>query len=751
MTVSFDPHKFSDPDLIEGPNAAFKDPDDVELDEPATPVAPQENVESRPLVEGSREDPSFLHELGQSTKAFSSGVIQGVKHTGQMVGRAGIKAAGMLGIEDPAVAKRAVSMMDEDVAEEKAKQSYRDQQQFPGYKTPLGVGKFVGKTAPYGAIPGGATGGLLRRVATGAAGGAVAGYVNDNTLLGTVLGGGVPGLLGAIKGIKGWLFPSKTQAAQEVVGEIARTGQKQTEEVLSAAQRTGVKVTPAEATGSPILATMEKGARVSKAKQAEIASTLEARSQILNQKTKQLVTDMVPEGDEVAAALSNKLYKEVDATALPPPIMDRLKQNPIIKKALSIIKKDPAYRVDLQKPGTVGELRAANDAIADLIKGAAPKAKTNLIDARVKLTKELDAIAPQYAQARAIQQRIILKDKTIKQLDKITKLSGKNEATLDQTARALWGTPTKQKSFLEAVQVSGGNVQQAKDVIRLISATSKSPLKMLAGKKPAGMPLTGAREISAMIMNTIGKVRTGLYNKGLVNLMLDPKWSQEVARAAANNSPAAFAALATKAAIGHLPAENTATPKQTAQTTQTAIGSSKIEQTDMPKDHIREAIQEGIQKVPALKAEMKELPKETVSTIEELLQMDEKEYYEKYLDTPEKRQAYLKNVADAGGNTAAAAKLLRELTETDAAVKEAKNSPAVDSNISIGQLILMFVSALFGGATALSSFVDVMAPFVKAQEKSRQAREADIKKLIKTRRSAVSGLLTNEIGIRTQQ
>ena len=749
MANTYDPHQFVDPDLVSGPNAAYNDPDDdieVDSDEPGTTPAPQEIVEPRPSNGAPREAPSFLGELGTSAKAFGTGVAQGVRRTGEMVGRAGIKAAGQLGIERPEIAQKAVSMMDRDMLASQAEQDRQNQQQYPGFQTPLKTGQFVGEVAPYAAIPGGATGGLLRRVTTGAIGGAAGGYVNDNTLLGTILGGGVPGVLGMLKGLKGKLFPGKTKAAQEITSEVARTGAQQTDETLAAAKRVGVSVTPAEATGSPILETMEKGARVSKAKQAEISSNITARSDILNKKTRQLAEDMVPEGDEVAAATANKLYKEVDATPVETSILERLKQNPIIKRALSVIRKDPTYRADLQKTGTVGELRAANDYISDQIQGAAKKAKANLVDTRVKLTEELDAIAPAYREARSIQQRIILKDKTLTQLDKVTRLAGKTEYTLDQAARTLWGTAKKQNDFLGAIKVSGGNVQQAKDIMRLVSATSKSPLASLVGKKPAGMPLTGPRELSAVIINSIAKVRSGFYNKGLVNLMMDPKWSQEAARAAANNSPAAFAALVTKASIGGLPANQGVAPKAGEPVVDPSTAA-----VETPKDHIREAIVDGITKSPELRSELKQLPQETQSTIEELLQMDEKDYYEKYLDTPAKRQAYLQSVADAGGNTTQAAKLLRTLNETDQDVKDAKNPPEVDKNIQIGRIILMFISALVGGVRGLTGFLEGMAPFLAQEAKAGKDREADIKKLIKKRRSTVSGLLTTEIGLRTQQ
>jgi hypothetical protein len=126
-----------------------------------------------------------------------------------------------------------------------------------------GIGEFVGGAAPMMLVPGGVAGNMLKRVGTGMLAGAGAGaaqYVPEegsrtlNAAFGGILGGALPLAGTAISKGYGLLKGGKDIVARNMLRGADEAESAATKE---AANRLGLNITPAEASGSPIAASAQ--------------------------------------------------------------------------------------------------------------------------------------------------------------------------------------------------------------------------------------------------------------------------------------------------------------------------------------------------------------------------------------------------------------------------------------------------------------------------------------------------------------
>lgn len=738
---------FIDPDYAQeaataDKNEGFVDPDDMTSKMKAYKEAHPEEF-----------DVSFTDSLKEGGKNFLIGAGKGFTEAGRLVKRGAIKAGEQLGIN----AEGSLKEYDTQLQTERADEEMRLNQLPEDFSATRKAGEIVGEAAPFTLVPGGTAGKLATRIATGAAAGAGIGYLSDNTLLGGIIGGGIPALLGGAKGLLSTIFPGKGKVLSNIQSEIGRQGNaKSIQKTLDAAKRLDVNLSPGEATGSKILKSEEQGATFLRRNlRQKLADVVDKRSQILESKTQKVIQDVVPEGRAAAKLKAAQIREQVDKVLIPKESLKKLQQNPIINDALTKASKSSEYRPDLNKLNTVGRFRAVKK-VLEAQENAARTARDfgaakNISDARKQLVNTLDDVAPAYKESRQISQRLAIQDTFYSEVDKIAVKMGEESPTLSQVANKLWGTTKKKTEFLRAISQAGGDVQQAKDMMRILKAVEKSPLDAVVAKQTGMKAIKGAGQgIIEVGLELTNRMRKGWYNKALLNTMLDPKWATEVSKMASN--PKVIVPTMNKILASQLPQEENISI-ETASPDLITVDPDDVKEP-MPQNP--PAAQPVVEALPQLQAEIAPAAVQNSGEerVQQLLNMSPDDYYNEMLNTPEKQMQFLQNVIDAGGDGGTTAKLLYQLNRANLQ-RDNIQMPAQEGNIKglfIGALIMTALSALAGGKGA-GQIRNIFMPLIQ-QVMAKQQRNMDeyneaVLKNMKDRERPIMGLLSQELKART--
>lgn len=506
--MAFDINKFNDPDAPENEDAVkFIDP---ELQE--------------------AEDKEPVSTIQAAAAGFKRPVEEFVEGTLQM----GLKGAQKLGIPTEGPQRVLKGIREERIAE---LGSAREE-------APVATtgGQILGTLGLGAAIPGGVAGKLGQRVLSGAAaGGLLAGgqYTEEgesrlaNTLQGAALGGSMVGLMAAGKGLLrlGKRFvPGRREAALGIKSQLGREGLERGEEVAQVAQKQGTFVTPGEAAGNIPLKVQEARLPVTEVQQGRITKALAERGKILKTKTLGLIDDIVPEGDRPAQEAAEGLYQKVRDIAVPKAKMNELLDDPILSKNLAKALQDVDYRMDKFEPNSIGRLNEFKKFLDHKISRGKFEGSVNrnLLNARGKLVSALDEAAPDYAQARKISQRIIMKRDYLREMGDIKLEPGQKEPTVGQIYGKLFGNKNKQQEFFDNVELSGGSVTQAKDVIKLLNAVDKTKISKLLTKDLSLKTVQFGGDVSTRVAEKGWKALQGRYNDALLDISMNPKWASEL-------------------------------------------------------------------------------------------------------------------------------------------------------------------------------------------------------------------------------
>lgn len=316
-------------------------------------------------------------------------------------------------------------------------------------KTPVGrglpaaTGEFLGETAPFAAVP--VTGGLLLKAAQmGAIGGLIGGtqflQPGQSRLSSTALGAGfgvatplalkgAQKALGGVKNIGGALAAKMTGKPRSRIAEEVFQGvesPQQFQKTQEAAQRLGLKITPAEASGSTLAAktqgrlgrtpeaslALENFGRARKVKEKNIIQAflhdVAPPTSDVGQKIKTTSANLLNKKKEALLKAAKPLYDDAFSKSIPEKSAATLAKDPVIKRAIKKVETDPVWAKEVgDLPITsVKKLDMVKQIIDDMRQSALTQGNFNRARILKKSFKDLvgtiDSQFPEYAAARAL-------------------------------------------------------------------------------------------------------------------------------------------------------------------------------------------------------------------------------------------------------------------------------------------------------------------------------------------------------------
>lgn len=340
------------------------------------------------------------------------------------------------------------------------------------------IGKFTGEVAPWvaggaltkgipivGEMLGGskAGAGILNRAGMGAAGGAAIGATqfvpeggsrSDNAFIGGLLGGGINSILsplsslvssvydkgsGIVKKGYGYLTgkPESVVADNVLSGVNQRTlnsiPQQEAEKILSntketmeAGKRLGLQLTPAEASGNPLVAARQGalgstdeagqqlvafGNRQEQAQQKAISGLFDEispNSDIASAQARETAQSIIKDREKALAQKAQPFYESAESQRIPTKTYRDLTKDANIAAAINRVRNDPIYKGEIAgfKSNQVKVLDLAKKNLDDQIEVAQRAGEKNkvriLMKSKERLVSSLDEVSPDYNTARGI-------------------------------------------------------------------------------------------------------------------------------------------------------------------------------------------------------------------------------------------------------------------------------------------------------------------------------------------------------------
>ena len=307
--------------------------------------------------------------------------------------------------------------------------------------TPVGqsaagkVGKFTGEVAPFMVLPGGAVGGVMKKMAVNATAGSVAAAlqpttgettdeVNDqrviNTLVGTGVGFLLPGvfaLTGKTKqGIeKGVQMFTRAGGRKSVIKSVVDANAADTfSDVAARAKRLDTFLTPAEATNMRELVARESSMSLSDDVLKRLDTVLISRDKKLTKSIQEVIEEVAPD-DPARAGLIKEGYDALLRTRYSPKMLRSIESDPVLNRQWKSFLRNRDFRplLDQMPEDSLGRLEKFRgfiraNAQAQRKKGHGDVAKV-LDEKATDLTNFLDVAAPDFAVARREAQLNIIK------------------------------------------------------------------------------------------------------------------------------------------------------------------------------------------------------------------------------------------------------------------------------------------------------------------------------------------------------
>jgi hypothetical protein len=367
--------------------------------------------------------------------------------------------------------------------------------------------------------------------ALGALGAGGLGYAGAKSIGANEPAADIAALLGGALGGRGGSLERRVR--ENVLKGVEGTSYQ---EPLEAAKRLGLTyITPAEASGNPFtggiqggLGKTEKGAQLLYEKGKERAKSEENAIE-------GLFGNIFPKALEER---KNELYKSADIVKIPQEELEKLKGNEIFKTALNRVRKEPVYKEKLKGvPETSIEyLNQVKEAMDDMIEKAPKKEASIIRNTKNNLLETLDTVSPAYKEGRQLAERGIVrgeiedlfnkKDETGTNLFK-TLLSNKRDyrelqdrfKRLEVTANS----PEQIKSMKTAQQ-------QLKDMRLIFGKLINIPTAKTA-EALSRSSMSESRSSTQTAMRYLKELLSGgKYDKAAVELITNPKWSDEISK-----------------------------------------------------------------------------------------------------------------------------------------------------------------------------------------------------------------------------
>lgn len=340
---------------------------------PATGPEPQ-NFMQQAQAAGEAQGGDFLGGLQERSAAARSATGRGLLDVGQGIKQGAMTIGEKLGFVDPGAAQDYTRQVEAERA------AYEQQ---PYAQEPRSqVSRFLGQAAPAVAVPGGIAGGIGARLATGAAAGGGIGAAQfvpegdsrlQNAMIGGALGGATPlagqGARWAGRQAADFIRPlmpgggvSSNKAASLVGDELTGAAERR----LSDANLLGVQLTPAEATGSNIIARAQGRVGRSDAGSEMLAEAGQARLGQEQGAISDLITGIEPTGRSGAAGVraaaseslkakkkiladkARPLYKAARSELISDVQLAALAEDPVVATAIERVLNKPAFQKELK-------------------------------------------------------------------------------------------------------------------------------------------------------------------------------------------------------------------------------------------------------------------------------------------------------------------------------------------------------------------------------------------------------------------
>lgn len=427
-------------------------------------------------------------------------------------------------------------------------------------QTPIGqstqgkIFQTIGEVVPTFVVPGGITGSLARRMSLGALAGGASGFLAptssrdvfnaervNNLLVGTVLGGALPGVAAAARG--GY------RSAKEFAQGFTKAGAKKavTDFVsqadvavpTGAARRLGTFLTPGEASKLDDVIAQEKTIQLTREGLSDLAVRLRGREGTLNTRIMEFVEDIAPD-DPKRAMLISQGYDTLASTRMAPKFFQKIADDPILGPEWQRFVRDPSYRPDIASFADDSAARVdvfrnfLYEKAERLSKAGKGRAARNLTDARTELTDTLDLLLPDFAVAR---REASLNITQRNMLSRLSKVKGTRAFDPDGTPIT---TPTDfyrtflkdDKSFndlLFNLRDMPDAIQKATDLRLVLSHTENSPLSSLfrVGDPLHSAPTFGFGAKGVAASKGLAALNKR-YNEALVEFITNPNYTSEL-------------------------------------------------------------------------------------------------------------------------------------------------------------------------------------------------------------------------------
>lgn len=351
------------------------------------------------------------------------------------------------------------------------------------------------------------------------------------------------------------------------------------QDAVDAADRLGVRITPAEASANQVILTREAGAFGGlNPEKALVAQDIRLqRDTELAEVVGSFVTSIVPEGRKAAASTLGSLYKTAFDVRMSPKFVVKLRENEIFSAAEKRVMSDPAKaaKFKLLEEGSLGQVEmvrreisnsahAATTSIDTLEqqKAGALRSVNSLIKGALKNSSEEYALALPIAQRQIAQKRI---------MDDLAKVKTKSSpegtsiynVTPDQFYDKILSTPQQRAELTRQLKNVGGSSQAIDDLAVILARLKNTPFKALNAAEAARAAQSGSfgfGKIGVVAANTISYMK-GRHNQAMLDIVTNGKWHKSLNKVKAVKDPVKQReALST--ALAYITASNVAEASQ---------------------------------------------------------------------------------------------------------------------------------------------------------------------------------------------
>lgn len=331
------------------------------------------------------------------------------------------------------------------------------------------------------------TANIFKNILGGGTGGAAGGFSEyrepgESRLFKTLQGGLAGALLGGVApvitsgGAKDLLKFAKKQmgnkalVAEDVFEGLSNLERKEMLKRQKQAQKVGIQLTPAEASGNPILAEFEgtigrtpeskkelvhfKGGQKEKQKQA-VDNFLESVSPEKGAPEKKITSaasKIINEKKEALRLEAEPFYEAAKLETINPNKFNSLLRDSNIQHSYTRVLKSPVYASDLEKlpKNSIGVLDLVKRNLYDREQALFAKGKTDqasrIAEARRNLTSAMDEVSPTYKKARGIytEDMPAIKELEESTIGQISKMKGKD---LDKVSSTIFNRNMAQERF----------------------------------------------------------------------------------------------------------------------------------------------------------------------------------------------------------------------------------------------------------------------------------------------------------------